>query len=101
MDTWLTIPRWRFTRTSRMTCRTTWKTASRYLTPTPKASKVLLMNEHEHKFQVEGDTWACFGWPGACGLRAPACFTPKEQYVTHKGLIDLALAGVFSFSTLN
>jgi hypothetical protein len=87
MDTWLTIPRWRFTRTSRMTCRTTWKTASRYLTPTPKASKVLLMNEHEHKFQVEGDTWACF--------------TPKEQYVTHKGLIDLALAGVFSFSTLN
>lgn len=46
------------------------------------------MDEHQHKFQFEGNTWACFGHPDACGLRAPACFTPKESACTEKGLID-------------
>ena len=51
------------------------------------------MNEHKHLFQVEGTTWACFGHDDACGLRAPACFTPKDDAVTKKGLIDLVLGG--------
>ena len=50
------------------------------------------MNEdHTHLFQIEGNTWACWGWTGACGLRAPACFTPVETAVTEKGMIDLIL----------
>ena len=40
---------------------------------------------------MEGPTWACFGHDDACGLRAPACFTPVESAVTKKGLIDLVL----------
>jgi hypothetical protein len=48
---------------------------------------------HSHKFQMEGSTWACWGHDDACGLRAPACFTPKEDAVTRKGLIDLVLSG--------
>lgn len=47
--------------------------------------------EHQHLFQMEGNTWACFGHADACGLRAPACFTPVETAVTPKGLIDLML----------
>lgn len=46
------------------------------------------MDEHNHKFQKEGTTWACFGWPGACGLRAPACFTPKDEALTPRALRD-------------
>lgn len=42
----------------------------------------------EHKFQREGGTWACFGWDGACGLRAPACFTPREAALTEQGRKD-------------
>lgn len=49
------------------------------------------MNTHKHKFQMEGPTWACFGHDDACGLRAPACFTPREEACTRKGLIDLAI----------
>lgn len=45
-----------------------------------------------HKFQIEGDTWTCWGWEGACGLRAPACLgAPPEDAVTTKGMIDLIL----------
>lgn len=50
------------------------------------------MNTHKHLFQMEGTTWACWGHDDACGLRAPACFTPVESAVTRKGLIDLAIA---------
>lgn len=50
-----------------------------------------VMNQHEHLFQIEGNTWACFGHADACGLRAPACFTPVESAVTSKGMIDLIL----------
>lgn len=46
---------------------------------------------HTHLFQMEGTTWTCFGHADACGLRAPACFTPVESAVTRKGLIDLAI----------
>lgn len=49
------------------------------------------MTDHEHKFQFEGSTWACFGWEGACGLRAPACFTPREAALTERGKLDYAL----------
>ena len=49
------------------------------------------MNQHKHLFQIEGTTWACWGHDDACGLRAPACFTPVEDAVTKKGLIDLAI----------
>ncbi len=48
---------------------------------------------HKHLFQREGTTWACWGWDGACGLRAPACFTPISTAVTNKGLIDLVIEG--------
>lgn len=51
------------------------------------------MNEHKHIFQMEGPTWACFGHDDACGLRAPACFTPTWEATTKKGQIDLVLAG--------
>lgn len=40
---------------------------------------------------MEGSTWACFGHDDACGLRAPACFTPIPEACTRKGLIDLAI----------
>jgi hypothetical protein len=50
------------------------------------------MSTHKHLFQKEGSTWACFGHDDACGLRAPACFTPLDNAVTRKGLIDLILA---------
>lgn len=50
------------------------------------------MNSHKHLFQMEGPTWACWGHDDACGLRAPACFTPKGDAVTRKGLIDLAIS---------
>lgn len=49
------------------------------------------MNTHRHVFQIEGSTWACWGHDDACGLRAPACFVPKVEAVTPKGLIDLAI----------
>lgn len=48
--------------------------------------------QHAHLFQVEGTVWTCWGWDGACGLRAPACFTPMDSAVTRKGLIDLMFA---------
>jgi len=48
------------------------------------------MPEHEHKFQREGGTWTCWGWDGACGLRAPACFTPREAALTEAGKSDYA-----------
>lgn len=54
-----------------------------------------LMNEHKHLFQVEGDTWACWGHSDQCGLRAPACFVPKDEAVTSKGRIDLLLLPQF------
>lgn len=47
--------------------------------------------DHKHVFQIEGNTWACWGHDDACGLRAPACFVPKVEAVTPKGLIDLAI----------
>lgn len=47
--------------------------------------------EHTHLFEVVGNTWACWGHHDACGLRAPACFTPVESATTRKGLIDLVL----------
>ena len=50
------------------------------------------MSIHKHLFQMEGPTWACWGHDDACGLRAPACFTPKEDSVTGKGLIDLVIS---------
>ncbi len=56
------------------------------------------MNEHKHKFQIEGTTWACFGWTDACGLRAPACFTPVPEATTRKGLIDLVIGDMVSHS---
>ena len=46
------------------------------------------MREHKHLFQMEGSTWACFGHDDACGLRAPACFVPKDSSLTRKGMID-------------
>ena len=46
---------------------------------------------HEHKFQIEGGTWACWGEEDSCGLRAPACFTPIPEACTRKGLIDLTI----------
>lgn len=49
------------------------------------------MKSHKHLFQMEGPTWACFGHDDACGLRAPACFTPSPEFVTNKGMIDLVL----------
>jgi hypothetical protein len=54
------------------------------------------MNEHKHKFQIEGTTWACWGHDDACGLRAPACFIPDpdKNCLTRKGLIDLILMGL-------
>lgn len=39
-------------------------------------------------FQMEGNTWACWGHDDACGLRAPACFSPKWESLTSKGKID-------------
>jgi hypothetical protein len=53
------------------------------------------MREHQHKFQMEGNTWACFGHPDACGLRAPVCFTPKAEHVTDAGMLDLVLFEVY------
>lgn len=47
--------------------------------------------KHIHVFQFEGTTWACWGHPDACGIRAPECFVPKVSAVTPKGLIDLVL----------
>lgn len=57
-----------------------------------------VMNGHQHKFQIEGDTWTCFGWDGACGLRAPACFVPDpdKNCLTNKGLIDLIIGDTVS-----
>lgn len=49
------------------------------------------MNEHKHLFQMEGNTWACWGHDDQCGLRAPACFTPVWDATTAKGKIDLVL----------
>lgn len=53
------------------------------------------MREHTHRWQYEGGTWACFGHNHACGLRAPACFTPNPDVAlfTTKGLIDLIING--------
>ena len=46
---------------------------------------------HRHLFQMEGSTRACFGHDDACGLRAPACFTPVWEATTKRGKIDLVL----------
>lgn len=54
------------------------------------------MSEHKHRWQMEGPTWACFGHDDACGLRAPACFTPDpdKALLTYKGMIDLVIGGI-------
>lgn len=54
-----------------------------------------VMSTHKHKFQIEGNTWACFGHDDACGLRAPACFIPdpEKNCMTTKGLIDYIIGG--------
>lgn len=59
------------------------------------------MRNHKHLFQMEGDTWTCWGHADACGLRAPACFVPDTQYVTRKGLIDLAIRDMLVFNVIN
>lgn len=56
---------------------------------------------HKHLFQMEGDTWTCWGHDDACGLRAPACFTPVESAVTRKGLLDLVLGDRLIFTVIN
>jgi len=47
--------------------------------------------KHEHKFQREGTTWACWGHDDQCGYRAPACFSPVWEALTRKGQIDSIL----------
>lgn len=49
------------------------------------------MPDHDHKFEMVGNTWACWGHDDQCGMRAPACFTPIPEACTTKGLIDLAI----------
>lgn len=56
--------------------------------------------KHKHLFQMEGSTWTCLGHDDACGLRAPACFTPKPEACTPKGLIDLVLGDHFIFEVI-